>query len=1490
MGRLSNLEHLILNDNSLERQLPLELADLSSLKTLGVKGNSVCAPHETRFQAWLSRLEYHDATTCATVLLFRPRLLSAAASGAALSLTYSKPLDESSRPAPGDFTVNVNGSPRAVAAVAISGPVVSLTLSEPVSRGDAVTTSYAPGANPIRDKPGGEEEGSVAQSDAEGHLNREVANHTLPGLSIVGGRAAEDSGAVGFTVRLAPASEQVVTVAWATSDGTATAGADYVRSGGTLRFRPGRTFVRVSVALVADALQEGDETFVVTLTGPGNAAVSTARATGTILGDESGAPAQEPLSLEVDADGGVEPPAGAELDRSEMDTLAGTGESGYGGDGGPASDARFSQLRGVALDGAGNVYVADTFNHRIRRIDAVTGVVETLAGTGQAGSDGDGGPAAQAQLNLPTGLAVDSAGNVYVTDTLNHRIRRIDAATGVIRTLAGTGEVGSGGDGGPASEAQLSAPWGVAVDSAGDVYVADTLNHRIRRIDAATGVIETLAGTGEAGSGGDGGPASAAQLQAPWGVAVDGAGNVYVADTLNRRIRRIDAATGLIETLAGGSGSGAGGESGAVSGGELAKSSGAGPGEAGYLGAFGAVSQRIRRVDRPAGRTAVLGAAGGSGDGGPASEARFSHPSGVAVDGAGNVYVTDSGSHRVRRIDAATGLIETLAGAGVPGGGGDGGPASLAQLDEPLGVAVGAAGKAYVADSLNHRVRVIEEGPSTRWISLPLGTSDAAVSLRVSGDGALRWSDGTPVLEGARFTAANGNEYAISKGADEAVVAVYVPPTQRVGLAAGASVVLARDEDGTWRLGPEEVGSGYRHVADGREYLLELADGQWRRALYTLRTVAGSDDVVDGVPASAARLFSPCGVAIDALGNAYIGDGGNRRIRKVDALTGQITTHAGTGNWEWSEDGGLATETAIRACNVVVDGGNNVYATDRFRIRRIGPDGAITTHAGTAEPGDSGDGGPAVEARLGSIAGMAVDSLGNMYVADTGNHRVRRIDVAGTITTYAGTGEPGDSGDGGPAAEARLSSPYGVAADTAGNVYVADTGNHRVRRIDAAGTITTYAGTGEPGDCVDGGPAAEARLSSPYGVAADTAGNVYVADTGNHRVRRIDATGTITTYAGTGEPGDSGDGGPAAEARLSSPFQVAADTVGDVYVVDRTSHRVRRIDTAGVIAAYAGTGQPFDAGDGGPAAGGRFDLVQGVAVDALGNVYVADRGAHRVRRIDAAGTITTLAGTGQRGYAGDGGTAAEAELAFPAGVAVDPAGYVYVADTGNHAVRAINPDGTIATVAGTGRAGRESLPGGIVPEAGTRDLQLSSPQGIAVDAAGQVYVSDTFNKRIVRVFSGGPPNVAVGNAPAGELQQSPWPYVLAVLKDGSIVVSAGSRLIGSMTGAMRLYSHLEGGLLLDNEARVTGLAVDESLEEPSLYVADSSRIRRIAGGSVTTVAESRAAGGFSGDGGAGVGAGLSVGGIALDGSGNIWFTDTASRRVRVLEPVSSDIE
>ncbi|MFJ1792167.1 NHL domain-containing protein [Kitasatospora griseola] len=343
----------------------------------------------------------------------------------------------------------------------------------------------------------------------------------------------------------------------------------------------------------------------------------------------------------------------------------------------------------------------------------------------------------------------------------------------------------------------------------------------------------------------------------------------------------------------------------------------------------------------------------------------------------------------------------------------------------------------------------------------------------------------------------------------------------------------------------------------------------------------------------------------------------------------------------------------------------------------------ISTVAGTGAEGSGGDRKAAVSAALNRPYGIAVDGTGTLHVSEQGGHRLRRIATDGRIGTVAGTGTPGSRGDGGPAASAELSGPRAIAVDSAGTLYVADAQNHRVRRITADGRITTVAGTGAPGTRGDGGPAASAELDNPLGVAVDGAGVLYVSEYGSHRVRRIATDGIISTIAGTGTAGFDGDGGPADQARLNRPYGVVADSTGALYLADAENHRIRRIAADGIISTIAGTGTAGFEGDGGPATDAQLNFPMELVLDSTGALHFSDFHNHRVRRIATDGTISTVAGTDTGGFEGDGGPADQAQLNHPAGLAMDRADTLYIADRFNNRIRRI-PSTTTAALPESG--------------------------------------------------------------------------------------------------------------------------------------------------------------------------------------------------------------
>jgi uncharacterized protein (TIGR03437 family) len=493
----------------------------------------------------------------------------------------------------------------------------------------------------------------------------------------------------------------------------------------------------------------------------------------------------------------------------------------------------------------------------------------------------------------------------------------------------------------------------------------------------------------------------------------------------------------------------------------------------------------------------------------------------------------------------------------------------------------------------------------------------------------------------------------------------------------------------------------------------------------------------------------PAAVAVDSSFNLYIMDGLNQRIRKVTP-DGIIKTISGTGQAGFSGDNGPAAAAALNLDlwrgSIVLDSAGNIFFSDRLNscIRRIGTDGIIRTVAGNGQAGYSGDNGPATAATLRDPTGVALGSDQSLYIADTDNNVVRKVSPTGVITTIAGTGAAGFSGDGGPARTAVLNAPTNVLLDSAGNILITDNNNSRVRRIAPDGAIVTVVGNGLYRFSPDGAPASTSFLYHPRGIAIDRGGNIFIADTDNHRIRKLSPDGTITTVAGNGLPGFSGDGGPGRNAQINGPIEVALDSVGNLYFNDYNNGRIRKLSASGIITTIAGTGQ-FDAfsGDGGPATAAALNRPRGVAVAPDDTLYISDDGNNRIRRILSTGVINTVVGSGDRGFAGDGGPAVRASLNLDpfdgGGLTFDSAGTLYFSDHNNSRVRRVTRDGTISTVAGNGTAGFSGDNGAATA------ATLRFPGGLAVGPDGSLYIADRFNFRIRRIDPAGVIHTFAGN-------------------------------------------------------------------------------------------------------------------------------------------------
>jgi sugar lactone lactonase YvrE len=650
------------------------------------------------------------------------------------------------------------------------------------------------------------------------------------------------------------------------------------------------------------------------------------------------------------------------------------------------------------------------------------------------------------------------------------------------------------------------------------------------------------------------------------------------------------------------------------------------------------------------------------------------------------------------------------------------------------------------------------------------------------------------------------------------------------------------------------IGSVYKVAADsfGNVYFSAL-NGIFRvdKSGNMIRYGGHSGDASysgDGGQATGAGLNEPLGMAADAAGNLFFADTGNNVVRKITP-EGLITTVAGNGTCCFSGDGGPATSAQLNAPNAVaLDAIGNLYIADanNNRIRKVTPNGVISTCAGTGTPGFSGDGGPANLAQLNGPLAVAFDQVGNLYIADMWNYRVRMVTPSGTISTFAGNGSYGSSGDGGPATSATLGYPQALAVDAAGNVYIDDWAWCNVREVGTNGTIKTVAGQG-PNYPGDNGPATSAGLTYPSGVAVDPSGNLYIAEQYGYRLRIV-TNGVITTFAGNGS-NYFGDNGPATAAGVLAPQGTALDSAGNLYIADTSNNVVRKVTRLGVITTVAGNGTYGYAGDDGPATNAQFRSPTAVAFDSSGNLYIADGHNARIRVVTPGGAISTYAGTGSCCYSGDNGQATSAQLNWPTAIAFDQIGNLYIADGGNHTVRKVTPAGLITLVAGIGNSYGYNGDNILATSA-----QLNTPQGVAVDFSGNVYIGDSNNQRVRMVNTQGIISTFAGSG------------TCCTLGDGGAPTSAW----------------------LSNPQ---GLAIDSA---GNLYIADfnNQRLRMVTtGGEILTVAGNGGLG-YAGDGGPAQKAALaSPAGVTVDASGNLYITQQNANfdfsTVRMIVPAGS---
>ncbi|PQJ13050.1 hypothetical protein CJD36_004720 [Flavipsychrobacter stenotrophus] len=891
-----------------------------------------------------------------------------------------------------------------------------------------------------------------------------------------------------------------------------------------------------------------------------------------------------------------------------MTTFAGNVSSGgtNTGDYGAATAAGLINCRGVALDPSGNVYIIS--GHVIRKVNS-SGIITTYAGsTSTYGFSGDGGLAISANLYTPSGIAFDAAGNLYIADADNNRIRKVNTS-GYISTIAGS-TFGFSGDGGAAGLSKLARPEGVAIDATGNIYIADGGNQRIRKINTS-GIISTIAGNGLTGFAGDGGAATSARFQTPNGIAVDASGNIYVADNGNFRIRKINT-SGIISTVAGNASTG-----------------------------YGA-------------------------DGVAATATPLSMVTGVAVDASGNIYIPDWINYRIRKVSG--GIISTIAGIGIDGYSGDGGPATAARVSRTEGIAIAPYNNIYIADAGNSVIRKIPcpggtatIDPITGAAGLCPGTGLSLSETTVGGT----WSSNAPSIATVDI---NGNVYGV--GAGTATISYTV--TNSCGPASATTSITVNPLPNAGTI----TGPGSICIPTSITLSSTITGGIWSSATPAIASVNGTGTVTAlsvGTATISYALTNSCGsdtamhnITVSATAPLVAGIAGPSAVCPGSSYTLTDATPGGT--WTCSNTT-LATISSAGIISAILSGidtfsyavSNACGTTVVSAVVTIQPtftNNIINRIAGDMSTAGSspGDGGPALAADIDVIAGITTDDTGNVYLADQNNFSIRKINTAGIIDEYYHAGtitgeEPSSlafdaSGNlyitrsnattvkvttGGIATTWGPGSPLshkGICFDAAGNCYIGGGSAHNVMKISPSGVQSLFAGIGSVGYSGDGGMATAAELGIVTDITIDAAGNLYIASVNpsfpaHNVIRKVSPSGIITTVAGTAATGFSGDGGPATAARLNDPEAIAVDHDGNLLISDYVNFRIRKVDMGtGIISTIAGSSASGYSGDGGPASGATFTDVFDLTVDAMDNIILSDLQCVRKITTHAAGYIT----------------------------------------------------------------------------------------------------------------------------------------------------------------------------------------------------------------------------------------------------------------------------
>jgi sugar lactone lactonase YvrE len=1301
---------------------------------------------------------------------------------------------------------------------------------------------------------------------------------------------------------------------------------------------------------------------------------------------------------------------------NNITTVAGGSTSGYNGDNVAATAAQLNGPLGVVVDqNTGNIYIADTCNFRVRRVNVSTGIITTIAGNGTQGYSGDGGPASSAELGSPRQLALDSSGNLYITDRgssdnrcngnvqgLSQRVWKVTpgGTISTVSTLSGKGVAVNGsslfvagpstiaqifpdggggviagsasgynglsGDNGPAAAGLISAD-GLAVNSHGVVFFVDQTDNVVRSLTPQTPPVLTAFPFGISVRGG-GTPSFTTSIgvgtwgssTAMWNATISGApwlsispssgtGTSFgtVTATYNPSLVTPACSTGPCFyngsiTFMSTPGAANGSFTVPVTLTVLPENISPAPtslqafgfaggfipsqtvtvGNSGIGGSFNFTTMpnspwlSVAPLSPALGNSATspfvtvsyntMGLATGTYNGGftisstdPVANSFVTIPVTLILNAANTAPAP--GLSSVSPVNGAQGqtVNVTLTGFNFPtnpsvsvlGGG-----ITVSSVTAVNSATITATFTIDPAATTSVRTVVVTNtatnaqssllaftvlgAPTLTSISPTFGNPGTTVSAVLTGTNLVN-SGLTVFLSGTGVTP---NVVSSTNTTSRTVLLTIAsnaptgPQSLTVSTAAGTSSAV------TFAVAPD-FGSGYQ-----------------------ISTVAGLDVVAENQTATNQPLPFFFDVARDSNGNLYIASQNANKVYKVSG--GNISTFAGTGTPGPGGDGGPATSAQLNQPRaVVVDANNNVYIADagNHRVRQVSAaDGTIKIVAGTGAAGFSGDGASAKFAQLNAPSGLGIDSAGAIYINDLNNHRIRKADPnTGIITTVAGNGVAGYNGDGGQAILARLnldSQTTKLAIDGAGNLYLPDALNNRVRMVAANGTISTFAGTALAGFSGDNGQANAAMLNTPRAVAFDNNGNLYISDSNNNRIRRVTSAGGISTVAGNGFYGFNGDGTATAQ-QLAAPIGLATGSSANVYFADSGSNRLREV-SGGALSTLAGNSGVFG-GDGGSASLAPLYQPSGVALSPpTGALLIADSRDYRGRFVVlqaipnfVVGDIYTGAGNGSAGVSGDGGPSTSAPIGFVNDVFADNAGNVFL--SGTNLIRIITPDGFINTFAGQKNTFGAGIAGYNGDSISATSAQLNNPQGMTMDAAGNLYIADSNNQRVrmvtntwsynstTHVLTPGTITTVAGNGSAGPGGDGASATSAQLNNPRRLAFDANADTYGS--GKLYIADNnnskirvVDSGGNINTFSTFGGTAVAYS--SGNLYIASGSQIQRwFPDGSFATIAGTGF--GISGDNGPALMAALSVSGLAAAADGTIYVADSSDNVVRKLAPV-----